>query len=315
MRDTVVARLGPGVLGRDGDVDRSAVARAIFGDDDLRSWLEQFIHPLVHEEAVAWRDAALAADPPPRAVVEEVQLLFEGGRVDAYDRTRRHQHRAADPPRPPGRPGSPGGPRRPRGAAAAGGPEGRARRRRDRQRRRRRRPRPGGCRLPRPRRTAMKRFFLWFAAFMAVIGLAAAYGLSQEPDWYVRARYPLHFEKIVRVHADNYDLDPALVAAVIYAESKFDPATRSSAGAVGPHAAAAGDGAGHRRPHRRRALHRGRPGRSRHQRALRVLVPAPPARQVPRHGRRRPGSRSPRTTRARRTWTSGSRRRRRASRS
>ena len=79
----------------------------------------------------------------------------------------------------------------------------------------------------------MKRFFLWFAAFMAVIGLAAAYGLSQEPDWYVRARYPLHFEQIVRVHADNYDLDPAMVAAVIYAESKFDPATRSSAGAVG----------------------------------------------------------------------------------
>jgi soluble lytic murein transglycosylase len=79
----------------------------------------------------------------------------------------------------------------------------------------------------------MKRFLLWFAAFMAVIGLAAAYGLSQEPDWYVRARYPLHFEQIVRVHADNYDLDPALVAGVIYAESKFDPATRSSAGAVG----------------------------------------------------------------------------------
>jgi soluble lytic murein transglycosylase len=79
----------------------------------------------------------------------------------------------------------------------------------------------------------MKRFVLWLAGFMAVIGLVAAYGLSQEPDWYVRARYPLHFEQIVRVHAKNYDLDPALVAAVIYAESKFDPATRSSAGAIG----------------------------------------------------------------------------------
>lgn len=79
----------------------------------------------------------------------------------------------------------------------------------------------------------MRRFLLWLAAFMAVGGLAAAYGLSQEPDWYVRARYPLHFEHIVRAHADNYDLDPAMVAAVIYAESKFDPATRSSAGAIG----------------------------------------------------------------------------------
>ena len=98
----------------------------------------------------------------------------------------------------------------------------------------------------------MKRFFLWFAAFMAVIGLAAAYGLSQEPDWYVRARYPLHFEQIVRVHADNYDLDPALVAAVIYAESKFDPDDALQRRRRRPHAAAAGDGAGHRRPHRRR---------------------------------------------------------------
>ena len=40
----------------------------------------------------------------------------------------------------------------------------------------------------------------------------------------MRARYPLHYETIVRTHAGNYDLDPALVAAVIYAESKFDPA-------------------------------------------------------------------------------------------
>ncbi len=87
VRDAVVARLGPGVLGRDGAIDRSAVARAVFADDPLRAWLEEFIHPLVHEAAVAWREAALAADPPPRAVVEEVQLLFEGDRVDAYDRT------------------------------------------------------------------------------------------------------------------------------------------------------------------------------------------------------------------------------------
>jgi soluble lytic murein transglycosylase len=79
----------------------------------------------------------------------------------------------------------------------------------------------------------MKRFLLWAAGFMAVIGLAAAYALSQEPDWYVRARYPLHYENIVRTHASNYGLDPALVAAVIYAESKFNASTRSHAGAVG----------------------------------------------------------------------------------
>ena len=36
-----------------------------------------------------------------------------------------------------------------------------------------------------------------------------------------------------QAHATNYDLPPTLLAAVIYAESKFDPAARSAAGAVG----------------------------------------------------------------------------------
>ena len=54
-----------------------------------------------------------------------------------------------------------------------------------------------------------------------------------EPDWYLRARYPLRYEHIVVGHAENYRLDPALVAAVIYQESKFKPEARSEAGAVG----------------------------------------------------------------------------------
>jgi dephospho-CoA kinase len=87
VRDSVVARLGPGVLGRDGVIDRRAVARAIFADEELRAWLESYIHPLVHDAALDWRRAALQAVPPPRALVEEVQLLFEGDRVDGYDRT------------------------------------------------------------------------------------------------------------------------------------------------------------------------------------------------------------------------------------
>jgi soluble lytic murein transglycosylase-like protein len=47
--------------------------------------------------------------------------------------------------------------------------------------------------------------------------------VASEPDWYLRARYPLRYEHIVRGHAENYRLDPALVAAVIYQESKFRP--------------------------------------------------------------------------------------------
>jgi peptidoglycan lytic transglycosylase len=37
----------------------------------------------------------------------------------------------------------------------------------------------------------------------------------------------------VRGHAHNYDLDPALLAAVIEDESKFDAGAKSSAGAIG----------------------------------------------------------------------------------
>jgi len=46
-------------------------------------------------------------------------------------------------------------------------------------------------------------------------------------------RYPLRYEAIVRGHAKNYDLDPALLAAVIYTESRFDAQARSNAGAIG----------------------------------------------------------------------------------
>jgi peptidoglycan lytic transglycosylase len=69
-------------------------------------------------------------------------------------------------------------------------------------------------------------------AVLAVAG-AAAWIVEAEPDWYLRTRYPLEYEQIVRAHARNYDLDPTLLAAVIYAESRFDPNVESTAGAVG----------------------------------------------------------------------------------
>ena len=65
-------------------------------------------------------------------------------------------------------------------------------------------------------------------------GVAAfLYLQAAKPDAYLRVRYPLEYETIVRAHARNYDLDPALLAAVIYQESKFEPDARSSSGAVG----------------------------------------------------------------------------------
>jgi len=54
-----------------------------------------------------------------------------------------------------------------------------------------------------------------------------------EPAWYARLWYPMRYQVIVRGYADQRDLDPALLAAVIETESKFDTEARSSAGAVG----------------------------------------------------------------------------------
>jgi soluble lytic murein transglycosylase len=53
------------------------------------------------------------------------------------------------------------------------------------------------------------------------------------PPWYERLRYPLHYSEFVRVHAREHRLDPALMAAVIYQESKFDRNAKSSSGAIG----------------------------------------------------------------------------------
>jgi soluble lytic murein transglycosylase len=71
------------------------------------------------------------------------------------------------------------------------------------------------------------------AIVVLVVAGAAAWVYESEPDWYLRTRYPLEYDHIVRGHAKNHDLDPALLAAVIYAESRFDPNARSEAGAVG----------------------------------------------------------------------------------
>ena len=72
---------------------------------------------------------------------------------------------------------------------------------------------------------------------LLVVVIAAAgavlYLEDAKPGWYGRIRYPLEYENIVRAHAKNYDLDPALLAAVIYRESKFDPKAKSSSGAIG----------------------------------------------------------------------------------
>jgi peptidoglycan lytic transglycosylase len=77
------------------------------------------------------------------------------------------------------------------------------------------------------------RKLLWLVALAAVAAAALGYVLRTSPPWYERIRYPLQYTEYIRVHAREHKLDPALMAAVIYQESKFRPAVESSSGAIG----------------------------------------------------------------------------------
>jgi soluble lytic murein transglycosylase len=69
-----------------------------------------------------------------------------------------------------------------------------------------------------------------------VAALAAGFTLylwKASPPWFERLRYPLHYSSMVVERAKANDLDPALLAAVIYSESRFNPTAESRSGAVG----------------------------------------------------------------------------------
>jgi soluble lytic murein transglycosylase len=74
----------------------------------------------------------------------------------------------------------------------------------------------------------------WMAAGIVVVA-AVLYGLFGEKGRQIleRTEYPLRYSAIVRGHAKQYDIDPALLAAVIYSESRFRPHVRSAQGAIG----------------------------------------------------------------------------------
>jgi soluble lytic murein transglycosylase len=77
------------------------------------------------------------------------------------------------------------------------------------------------------------RKLLWFVALGVVVAVTFAVVDLRSPPWYERIRYPLRYTEYVRVHAQQHNLDPALVAAVIYQESRWRSAAKSSSGAIG----------------------------------------------------------------------------------
>ncbi len=86
VREAVTARLGESVA-PDGVIDRSAVARLAFASREERAWLEGLLWPRVGTRIARWREQLAGADPPPRAAVVEVPLLFESGMEGGFDAT------------------------------------------------------------------------------------------------------------------------------------------------------------------------------------------------------------------------------------
>jgi soluble lytic murein transglycosylase len=77
------------------------------------------------------------------------------------------------------------------------------------------------------------RRLLWLGVAVGVVAGAFAYINATSPPWYERIRYPLRYGEYIRVDAREHGLDPALLAAVIYQESKFRTDAKSSSGAIG----------------------------------------------------------------------------------
>lgn len=78
----------------------------------------------------------------------------------------------------------------------------------------------------------LRRLTLLAAVVAAAAGLFL-YLQRTEPAWWARLWFPLEYAPIVRSRAAAERLDPALLAAVIEEESKFDATAKSHTGAIG----------------------------------------------------------------------------------
>jgi dephospho-CoA kinase len=86
VRGLLVERFGDRVAPR-GRIDRGVVAEVVFADPQERKWLEGILWPRVGERVASWREEVGRREPPARAAVVEVPLLFESGMEHGFDHT------------------------------------------------------------------------------------------------------------------------------------------------------------------------------------------------------------------------------------
>lgn len=81
--DEALAVFGAGILGPDGEIDRSALGRIVFAQPERRKELERIVHPRVIATMRALRAREEAAGTA--VLVFEVPLLFEAGLEKEFD--------------------------------------------------------------------------------------------------------------------------------------------------------------------------------------------------------------------------------------
>ena len=86
VKAAMLERLGDGILGEDGEIDRARVGRIVFGDREALAWLEGLLHPRVSAEYLNWREQLAKLPSPPEVSVTEVPLLYEVGAQDRFDK-------------------------------------------------------------------------------------------------------------------------------------------------------------------------------------------------------------------------------------
>ena len=79
--EAVVQEFGQELLSADGELDRPAMGRLVFNDEQARKRLEAIVHPLVFERIVELEEQA----PPDAVVVHDLPLLAESGRAETFD--------------------------------------------------------------------------------------------------------------------------------------------------------------------------------------------------------------------------------------
>jgi soluble lytic murein transglycosylase len=94
---------------------------------------------------------------------------------------------------------------------------------------------PGGRQLAAQRRRQARRRLRWVAAALVLIAIAVVLLVTPYAKKAIQKLslpLPREYQALIREQAADKHLDPALIAAVIYAETGYDPRT-SSAGAEG----------------------------------------------------------------------------------